>query len=192
WASFAERYQTTDPERTSQGWFGTGYNSWGVQTNQKYAAAMAALATAGSSGHNPVDVDREWAWERAVAAYRFSFDSHVSGTGTCTDGTQWGHTWISALGIERMMYGLDLLRPELPADVLAGLERVLVSEADWLLTDHERGGHRGVFGDPWAASGKNAPESNIWNGALLWRTAALYPDHEHATAWRERACEFFV
>jgi len=68
WASFAERYWTTDPDRSSHGWFGTGYNSWGVQTNQKYAAAMVALATEGSSGHNPVDVDREWASERAVAA----------------------------------------------------------------------------------------------------------------------------
>lgn len=187
WAVFADRYWVSDPGDPTGGWFGTGYNNWGVQTNQKYLAAMAALAVLGGES-----IDREWAYERAVAALRFSVRSHLSGPGACSDGTRWGHTWISALGIERMMYGVDLLGPQLEGADLAGIERVLVSEADWLLTDHARAGQRGVFGDPWAHSGKNAPESNIWNGALLWRTAVRVPDHPNADAWRERALEFLI
>ena len=51
------------------------------------------------------------------------------------------------------------------------LERVLTSEAHWLAHDHERGGLRGVHAGLWAADGKNVPESNLWNGAILWRMA---------------------
>lgn len=189
WASFAERYWYVDPQDSSRGCFGTGYNHWGVQTNQKYLAAMAVLA---ALGENDEGLDRQWALERALAALRFSLESHHSGPSSCTDGSQWGHTWISALGLERMMHGAALLRPHLGERELEGLQRVLTSEADWLLTSHTRGKHHGVFGDPWNHSGKNAPESNLWNGALLWRTAVLYPAHPHAEDWREQALLFMI
>jgi hypothetical protein len=74
----------------------------------------------------------------------------------------------------------------------AALRRVLVSEADWLLTEFQRGGLHGVAADRWNSSGKNQPESNLWNGAILWRTAALYPDHPHAADWQERAHRFLL
>jgi hypothetical protein len=188
WASFAERHWSTDERRPRIGWFGTGYNAWGVQTNQKYAAAMAALAAGDAPG---VPVDREWALDRALRALRFSLGSHHTGDGSCTDGTRWGHTWISGLGVERMMYGVELLRPHLDERDLADLERVLTSEADWLLTQH-RPEPEPVLGDLWAASGMNDPESNIWNGALLWRAAELYPAHPHAPDWRERGRLFLM
>ena len=46
--------------------------------------------------------------------------------------------------------------------------------------------------DVWNSSGKNAPESNLWNGAILWRTAAMVPDHPAAAEWQERAHTFLV
>ena len=40
WAENAERHWHPIPGRPEQGCYGTGYNNWGVQTNQKYLAAV--------------------------------------------------------------------------------------------------------------------------------------------------------
>ncbi len=209
WAAHAEQYWYDVPDvpecgaRTGGqlGCYGTGYNAWGVQTNQKYVSAMAVLGTlGGKAGLVSADVC-SLARDRALAALRFSLHSHVSGRGTCTDGTQWGHTWISALGIERMMHGVYLLDPYLDGanssssadeDLRAALQRVLCSEADWILESYHRGAHRGVVGDVWNQTGRNAPESNMWNGAILWRTSVMYPDHPHAAAWQQEAHRFLM
>lgn len=189
WKTFAERDWFDLPGHPGLGLYGTGYNDWGVQTNQKYLAAMAVLATqpSGTCGHL-----REEARDRALAALRFSLHSHHANGGTCTDGTPWGHTWISGLGIERMMHGVHLLAPFLADPDWDALRNLFVSEADWLLRFYTRGGHNGVTGGLWGVSGLNDPESNLWNGAILWRAATMYPDHAHAADWTERAHEFFV
>jgi hypothetical protein len=182
WMDYAEHMWYPIPGRPSLGCYGTGYNSWAVQTNQKYLSAMAMLAAKGS----------ERALDRAMAALRFSLDSHKSGDFHCTDGTKWGHTWISALGIERMMYGVHHLEPHFTLQDRESLQKVLVSESNWLLNSHERYGHKGIFGEIWEVHGKNHPESNLWNGALLWRTAVMYPEEPLAAAWKERAHEFLI
>jgi hypothetical protein len=189
WALNSERHWYSIPDRPGQGCYGAGYNAWGVQTNQKYMAALATLAV---RGEGVVGLDRGWALDRAVAALRFSLASHVSGDAACTDGTQWGHTWISALGIERMMHGVYLLWPELTEADREGVRRMLVSECEWIMAGFHRGQVGGVVADVWNSSGKNAPESNLWNGAILWRTAMMLPDHPHAADWRERAHLFLV
>lgn len=192
WSEHAERYWYQMPDALGLGCYGTGYNAWGVQTNQKYLSAMAVLGTLGQQ-LGQASAEQCWrARARALAALRFSLHSHLSGGYRCTDGTQWGHTWISALGIERMMHGVYLLTPYLTDEDRAALRRVLVSESEWLLCDYERGAHRGIVGDPWNHTGKNVPESNLWNGAILWRTAAMYPDLADAPLWQERAHQFLV
>ncbi|NLO73099.1 MAG: hypothetical protein GX100_03170, partial [candidate division WS1 bacterium] len=110
----------------------------------------------------------------------------------CTDGTQWGHTWISALGLERMMFGVRLLEPHLTNRDNEALRRVLTDEADWLLLHHQKGPHEGIFGHVWDDSGRNAPESNLWNGAMLWRAAVACPEHPHAADWQEYAHRFLI
>jgi len=187
WFRYAERDWTPLPDRTGWGFYGVGYNGWGVQTQQKYVAAAAALATFSRD-----ETLRREAGQRAMAALRWNLASHRSGSTTCTDGTPWGHTWISALGIERMMFGVERLRPLFTGEDHEALRRVLCSEAQWLLTDYRRGRESDIQADVWGASGRNDPESNLWNGALLWRTAALYPDHPHAADWRERAHRFLI
>lgn len=181
WAATAERYWVDLPD--GFGFYGTGYNAWGVQTVQKHLAASAVLGQ--------VTDDRR-ATHRALAALRFSLASHVSAEGPvkCSDGTRWGRTWISPLGIERMMFGVRALGPHLTDADHAALRRVLVSEADWHMTAHERHGHRGVQADKWNHTGRNNPESNLWVGAILWRAAAMYPDTPQAPAWRETAERF--
>lgn len=191
WQTAAEKYWYPIPGRDHLGCYGSGYNSWGVQTNQKYAAAMAGLGMRGEQHGIRAEVtDR--ARSRALAALRFSLASHLSGEHRCTDGTRWGHTWISGLGLERMMHGARLLDSLLTDQDRAALRRVLTSEAEWLATDYGRADHKGVHADLWNASGRNAPESNIWNGALLWRSAVMYPDHPQAGQWQARAHAFLM
>ena len=188
WARWADRWWYDLPGSPGVGCFGTGYDAWGVQTNQKYVAVMAMLA------HEPSlkQSERDWALARAMSALRYSLASHVSGSITCTDGAKWGHTWISALGVERMMHGVDALRPHFTDADNARLRQVLESECDWLTTLYERGGHKGIQADRWNESGKNDPESNLWNGSLLWRGVTLYPDHPHVAQWREQSLKFLA
>jgi len=189
WAKASEAEWSDVPGQPGHGVYGTGYNGWGVQTQQKYLAALVTLAT------TKLDVDgldREWALGRALSALRFNLASHLSGDARCMDGDQWGHTWISALGVECMMFVIRLLEPHFTGADHAALRRMLISEAEWLLSDYQRGPHRGICATKWNHEGGNDPESNIWNGALLWRTAEMYPDHPHADDWRERAHCFLL
>jgi len=191
WRQRAELDWYDLPGQSGLGCYSTGYNSWGVQTNQKYLAAMAVLAERGARAGVPA-ATCDAARERALAALRFSLRSHCSGDLTCTDGTPWGHTWISALGVERMMHGVLLLQPYLSDEEQAGLRRMLVSESTWIARELVRGKAAGVVAGLWNSEGRNVPESNLWNGALLWRTAAHYPDEPEAEAWREQAHRFLV
>jgi hypothetical protein len=189
WAKASETYYSTIPGHLEWGVYGSGYNGWGVQTTQKYLATLAAVA---HYGNGVSGIDIEWAKDRALAALRFNLASHKSGEFHCTDNTKWGHTWISALGIERMMFGVHLLRPYFTAQDETALQKVLSSEADWLLTDYHRGNQTGIKATQWASDGGNDPESNIWNGALLWRVSQMYPFHSHAADWQERASCFLI
>ncbi len=186
WAPIALKDIYKVPGRPDLACYGTGYNSWGVQTNQKAFAAFAVLAAAPESDIASTDVSKRSLLETSLALLRFSLESHIEGSAACLDGEKWGHTWISALGVERMMHGVDALRDSLsPAD-LTLLKRVLISEADWLMDNYD------IVGHPDGNSGKKKPESNLWNGALLHRTAALYPDTPRAAAYREKGSKFLI
>ncbi|NLD74450.1 MAG: hypothetical protein GX649_17250, partial [Chloroflexi bacterium] len=152
WFPYAETYWYPIPGHPGLGCYGTGYDhNWGIQTNLKYVGAMAAIAVLGpDAGVSPDLAER--ALERALAALRFDLRTHLTGDLARLDGRQWGHGWITGLGIERAMFGAYLLDPHLADEDRAMVRNVLTSEADWLLTEYE------VVGDPWGTSGKNKPE----------------------------------
>jgi len=185
WPVFAEQYWWDDPQRPDLGCFGSGYNSWGVQTNQKFVGAYGVLAADPQFDEDTVGYSREMILDRALRALRYSMASHVSAQHHCSDGTQWGHTWISLLGIERMMHGVEAIEQHLTEADRDALRRLLCSEADALL-DLE------VTGTKWAADGGNRPEANIWNGAFLWRASMMYPDAPRMNEWVEKAHRFLV
>lgn len=185
WPQFAERYRWSAADRPELGCFGTGYNGWGVQTNQKYLGALAAMAVDPNLDEQACGMGREALLGRVLEALRFSFESHVTGAGQCTDGTTWGHTWISGLGIERMMHGIDAIHDQLTEEDREALRQMLISEADALLEMEVRG-------TVWASEGGNRPESNIWNGAILARTAMMYSDEPHVADWIEKAHVFLI
>ena len=191
WAPFTEQYWWQSPDRPGIGCFGTGFNNWGVQTNHKYLGAMAVLA----SDDAPCDrhgYSQEQALERAMAALRYTLGTHLTGNFDRTDGTRWGHTWITGLGIERMMHGVERIQSYLSDEDRAALDFVIADEADWLCTDYHRSAEQGVHAGLWAKDGGNDPESNIWNGAICARAALRCPDHRHVDQWMERAHLFFV
>ncbi len=167
------------------GCFGTGYSHWGVQTNLKYAAAVAVLSTCEG-------VDRSWCVERALSAFRFAWATHRSGDRPGPDGRPWGCSWISPLGFERALHGWEALGEARTDTDRAAVRRVMAAEANWMCDDYEKNGHRGVIAGRWNDSGRNTPESNLWTGALLWRASRLMPGHERAADWAERAHDFLI
>jgi len=186
WLKPALQYVYIPPERSDFEVFGPGFNSWGVQTNQKGLAAFAVCAADPEFDESRARLSRDEVIEHALRMLRFSLESHVSNTFHCTDNTQWGHTWISGLGIERMMHGVSAIEEHLADRDGELLRRVLVSEALWLLDEHE------VRGRLYAQGGNNRPESNMWNGALMLRTAAMYPDIERIDEIKEKGITFLI
>lgn len=184
WADAVERYWFEIDDNT--GCYGPGYIHWGVQSNFNYIGLMSTLAAIEGCRN------RELRLKRAKAALRFNMASHITGNRTGLAGRKWGRTWISMLGIERAMHGIARLIRHLADEDQDALKSMLVSEADWILTNPERGGLKGVFGGMWAHEGANVPESNVWWAALLWRTAQMYPDEPHASDWMERSHDYFV
>ncbi|WP_147917814.1 hypothetical protein [Ruania zhangjianzhongii] len=189
WLRSAEQdwHTRSDPDGLEQGWYGTGYTAWGMQTTLQYLAGAGAVAV-----HAPDEARRRWATRRALAALRFVVATHESGFAAAEDGRRWGRSWISVLGLERAGWVIDELGPQLEPQYRNGLAELLIDEADWQADHHERGGVTGIRGGRWEKDGLNRPESNLWCGAHLWRTAQRYPDHPRAPKWREVAVNFLI
>lgn len=185
WADATETYWQETAVDPLMGCYGSGYDHWGVQSNLNYAATMATLARWG-------DQDRSGHLRgRALAALRHAMATHKTGSRPGTDGKQWGNSWISMLGIERAMHGLSHLSDDFGQSDHDALKRLLVSEADSLLTPTRRG-YEGVCAGKWNHDGMNNPESNIWAGCLLHRVSCLYPESQQAGQWREQATRFLI
>ncbi|MGI6537203.1 MAG: hypothetical protein ACOX22_02450 [Caldicoprobacterales bacterium] len=183
WIRDAQQHLYVIPERPELMCYGPGYNSWGVQTNQKAFSAFAVAAVDPSINWDLEGIEKQKVLDQALAMLRFSLESHIEGSSCCTDGEKWGHTWISALGIERMMHAVEAVWDYLTEEDHKLLRKVLISEVDWLLNEYEI-----VAG----LIENNKPESNIWNGAILSRTALYYPDAPNAERYKEKATEFFI
>ncbi|OYN92670.1 hypothetical protein [Parenemella sanctibonifatiensis] len=187
WLESMESYVTIDPADASRCWYGSGYPGWGIQSQFAY---LSAAATLGRYGATP-EV-RDHARERALTVLRYALNSHRTGAQVTADGRRWPSTWISNLGPERAGFAIALLADDLSQADHDRLREVRVAEATWLLEEHVRGPLAGIQAGKWGDSGKNWPESNIWNGAHLWRTASAYPDEPRAEEFRSRAVEFLL
>ena len=183
WIKASLPFISSPPERPDLAVYGTGYNTWGVQTQQKAFAAFAVVASDPACDPIRVGMSRQQLIDQALKLLRFNLESHLTGSYPCTDGTAWGHTWISGLGIERMMHAVSAIEEHLTADDKKRLKQVLISESDWLLDNLPI--KAGPVDD-------NKPESNFWNGAILHRTALRYPDLPNAAAYREKGSQFMV
>ncbi|MDF2660477.1 MAG: hypothetical protein K0Q94_3268 [Paenibacillus sp.] len=186
WVRGAKPYLYVCPDRPELACYGTGENGWGVQTNQKAFAAFAVLAEAPQFDERRAGISRLEVRETALSLLRYSLHTHLAGTYTCTDGTAWGNTWISVLGMERMMHGVEAVEGDMTDEERLLLRRVMLSECDWLLDHYE------IVAGLTAKEGRNKPESNLWNGAFLHRTAIRYPDAPRAGEYREKGTDFLI
>jgi hypothetical protein len=186
WLKPALEYTYSPPDREDLESFGPGFNNWGVQTNQKGLAAFAVCAADPEFDENRAGLSRDEVLDHALRMLRFSLESHLSNTYQCTDNTQWGHHWISPLGVERMMHGVTAIEEHLTDNDKELLRKVLVSEALWFLDEYE------IVAGLYNKDHNNKPESNLWNGAIMLRTAMMYPDIERVDEIREKGITFLI
>lgn len=184
WVKASEKYCYRAPERSELECYGYGDSGhWSVQTNLKAFAAYAVLAADPSLDESKVGMSREALLQKALRVLRYALETHFEGSYHCIDGKKWGFTWISALGLERAMHGVEAIWDFLSEKDHELLQKVLVAESNWLLDEYEV--KAGLVED-------NRPESNLWNGALLHRTAAMYPDTPRAAQYREKGTAFLI
>lgn len=168
-------------------YFGTGDSiHWAVQAQATAFVALAVMAVAPELDERKMGASRNAIRDRALQMLRYAFATHLSGRIPTISGQSWGHSWISVLALERMAHGIEALRPHLTGEDLSDLRRVMISESDFLLDGYS------VVGAIDASTGKNKPESNIWCGSMLYRTAAFYPDVPHAEKYRHKAFELML
>ena len=187
WIKSLEKSLYFPPDRNDIGCCGLGdHGSWSMQTNTTTLSALAILSQTKDLNENLTGCSRKQLLEYALKLLRFSLQSHKAGTGTALDGGKWGCNWISALCIERMMHAIEAIEQFLSDEDQEQLKNILVAESNWLMDDYK------VVGGIDSSSGQNHPESNIWNGALLHRTAMMYPDAPRADEYREKGNSYLL
>lgn len=175
------------PNRKDIACCGTGdHGHWSQQTNTTSFAAIAVLAAAPELDEAAIGMSRRQLLECALKLMRFSLRTHLAGTEKALDGQSWGLTWISPLCIERMMHGIEAINEHLTPEDHESLKKVLLAESDWHLDHYE------IVGEIDGTKGKNRPESNIWNGCVLFRTAMMYPDAPRRKEYLEKANRFLL
>ncbi len=164
--------------------YGPGdHGHWALQANATAASAFAVLSADPACDTARAGMSRDEMRSWALRLIHFYLASHHVNGGVTTDGLPWGHAWISVLGLERLMHGIDALGANFPQEERDLLNRVLVSESDWLLDNYEI-----VAG----LVQNNKPESNIWNGCLLYRTAQMVADTPRRDEYLEKATRFLL
>lgn len=176
WIENAKAWVAEPFDRRDLAYYGTGTNVWGIQTHMK---GFSAFATACE-----LELPEGFCYTKAelietsLKMLRFTLESHMTGSYHCTDSEEehWGHHWLASLATERMMHGIEALEPYLTDRDRQRIREVFTSEANYLTDD------RKLRADPVEP---NVPESNLWKGAFLHRTAIMYPDSERAGEWKE-------
>jgi hypothetical protein len=185
WVPDSRQYIFSLPDYPDYLFYAEGSSAhWSIQTNCNVFAAYSVLAADPATSEEVTGVSRDELLDDALSILRGILHGHLSGEAHRGDGRQWGCTWISPLGLERMMHGIEAVWEYLTIDDIAALRRVLIAESDWHTDEHQL--VAGLHG------GDNKPESNIWSGALLYRTTDLFPDVPRAAEYREKALSYMI
>lgn len=183
WIPFSRKHFYRLPDHPELACYGTGFDEWGIQTNQKAFAGYAVLADDPNTDEKLCGICRQELLKDALCMLRYTLRTHITGDVPCGDNKHWGHTWLTSVGTERMMHGVDCIWNEMTKEDHALLRKVLISESDWLLE------HYPVLA---GRVENNRPESNIWNGCIMARTAIYYPDAPNAAQYAEKSLVFLA
>ena len=172
------KVSTFDP---SAGYWGNGISDG----NEGIRAVGEMVFTCGtllkySDAFTPTE--RQQFLNKARAALRYAAATHVTGNQKCPDGKQWGHSWQSAMWAGTLGFGAWHIWDDLDAGLRKDVERVLASESDRFL-----GGK--PPGNRWLDT---KAEENGWNLICISLTANMFPEQEHAPAWKEKAIEYMM
>lgn len=185
WIVFSQKHLYRLPENPDLMCYGAGeHGHWGTHTHQKAFSAFAIAATDEDICWDDTPITREEVLEQALSMLRYNLATHISGNQKCTDGKKWGHNWIYVLGIERMYHGIEVLDKYLTDKDRENIKTVILSECEFILNEYPV--EAGLLAE------KNKPESNIWNGAILFRATVLYPDLPEKDRYIDKARRFFL
>ncbi len=167
--------------------YGPGnHGHWAQQSNTTAFTAFAVMAADPDYAETEGGISRAALLKLALKMLRFTLRSHKAGGGVTFDGKPWGRSWISPLCLERMMAGVDAIDKHLTTADWKTMQDVFESECDYLIDEYE------VVADIDANTGRNHPESNIWNGAILQRTVLLFPETRRASEYQEWATRYLL
>ena len=185
WICSMKGYVAEPFDREGLAYYGTGTDVWGIQTHMKGFSAFAVAAADPDIDEKRCGYTHDELVDTALKMLRFTLESHKTGSYHCTDGEEvkWGHHWLAALAIERMMHGVDAIDRYMTDDDRRRLHEVLISEADYICDNRQ------VNAD---LISPNLPESNLWSGALLHRVALMYPEAERIADYRRHGTHLLL
>ena len=100
-----------------------------MQCSQQVFAALAILAEVPDLKELGCPWSADRLRELALAMFRYSVRTHLTGDIPASDGQKWGRHWISVLGLERAVPGLNALYPYMTDDDRARLRALDLFEA---------------------------------------------------------------
>jgi hypothetical protein len=167
--------------------FGMGdHGHWSMQTNTNMFAALATLATDPDTDVIKTGRSKDELIATALKLLRFTTKSHVGANSTCFDNQQWGCSWISSLCIDRMFHGVEAISPFLTQEDNHLIDLMLTKEADWLADEYT------IVADEYNSSGKNHPESNMWNASIIFRTLMRNPNVARSQEYMDKAYDYLL
>jgi len=125
---------------------------------------------------------------RVRQALNYDYNTHVTGSYNTTSGTKWGFSntsstdwqtpeWAGSMGLACI-----LMQSNLPAATVAGVRRVVVSEAD----------HRAAIAPASGYLSDTKAEENAWQGNILALAAAWMSTSNNAPTWLTAAKKYLV
>lgn len=165
----------------SSGYFGNGQSvEHGARTNADYALVYAFIYTKAKDLALPNGLTFETIKQHALAAIRYSYNTHKTGTLNCTNGIKWGLVWESSMWCTSTAFASWLMADELTANDKAAIKKMVMAEANFNLS-------RTI---PTAIPSDTKAEENGWDTNILAIASALYPEEKNAEAWTLRCKQF--
>ncbi len=170
-----------DSSDSQMGYWGNGTSgeNQGIRTISHMMVANSALLR---YSHALTQDERTTLKSEVIKSARWVVATHTTGTQKCTDGKRWGASWQSPMWAAAFAFGAWLIWDDVDQPLRKGIERVMASECDRLLS----------ITIPTGRWNDTKAEENGWTLICLSVTANMFPSNPHASAWNEKALEYMM